>query len=181
MKKESKSLTEFQKMVILFVIYSFIGWICEEIFALFYVHDFIKRGFLFGPICPIYGYAAIILIVLFSDYKDKPIRLFLISAIIFSVFEYVVDFFLQAMFASKWWDYTGQFLNLNGRITFSFSIIWGIGSIIFLKYIHPVVKKLVEKILKNIPIKFIQILANTFIILIFIDTLASAIHYLEIF
>ena len=181
MEKGNKSLTEFQKMIIFFVIYSFMGWVCEEIFALFYVHGFIKRGFLFGPICPIYGYAAIILIVLFSNYKNKPIKLFVITAILFSIFEYVVDFFLQSMFAARWWDYTGQFLNLNGRITLSFSVVWGIGSIIFLKFIHPFVKKIVGKILKKMPTTFGKVIANTFILLIFVDTFMSSIHYLEIF
>ncbi len=126
MKNTNKSLSNFQKIVIYFVIYSFLGWICEEIFCVVSTHEFVKRGFLFGPICPIYGYGAIILLFLLKDYKNKPVKLFFLSAIIFSVFEYITDFFLQALFSTKWWDYTGQFLNLNGRITLSFSLVWGI-------------------------------------------------------
>lgn len=126
MKDNIKTLSKFQKIVIYFIIYAFFGWICEEIFCVIYTHEFVKRGFLFGPICPIYGYGAIILILLLKDYKNKPIKLFFISAIAFSIFEYITDFFLQALFSAKWWDYTGQFLNLNGRITLSFSIVWGI-------------------------------------------------------
>lgn len=125
-KENVKPLSKFQKMLIFFIIYAFIGWVCEEIFCVIYTHEFTKRGFLFGPICPIYGYAAIILISFFNDYKNKPVRLFFLSAIIFSVFEYITDFFLQALFGCRWWDYTGQFLNLNGRITLSFSIVWGV-------------------------------------------------------
>lgn len=68
----------------------------------------------------------IILILFFKNYKKKPIKLFFGAALIFSIFEYITDFFLQALFSTKWWDYTGQFLNLNGRITLSFSIVWGI-------------------------------------------------------
>ena len=126
MKNTNKSLSNFQKIVIYFVIYSFLGWRCEEIFCVVSTHEFVKRGFLFGPICPIYGYGAIILLFLLKDYKNKPVKLFFLSAIIFSVFEYITDFFLQALFSTKWWDYTGQFLNLNGRITLSFSLVWGI-------------------------------------------------------
>lgn len=126
MKNSNKALSNFQKIVIYFVIYSFLGWVCEEIFCVVSTHEFVKRGFLFGPICPIYGYGAIILLFLLKDYKNKPIKLFFLSAIIFSVFEYITDFFLQALFSTKWWDYTGQFLNLNGRITLSFSLVWGI-------------------------------------------------------
>ena len=126
MKNTGKTLSNFQKIVIYFVIYAFLGWICEEIFCVVSTHEFVKRGFLFGPICPIYGYGAIILLFLLKDYKNKPVKLFFLSAIIFSVFEYITDFFLQALFSTKWWDYTGQFLNLNGRITLSFSLVWGI-------------------------------------------------------
>lgn len=126
MKNTGKTLSNFHKIVIYFVIYAFLGWVCEEIFCVVSTHQFVKRGFLFGPICPIYGYGAIILLFLLKDYKNKPIKLFFLSAIIFSVFEYITDFFLQALFSTKWWDYTGQFLNLNGRITLSFSLIWGI-------------------------------------------------------
>lgn len=126
MKDNIKSLSKIQKITVYFVIYAFIGWIAEEIFCVIYTHEFVKRGFLFGPICPIYGYGALILILFFKNYKNKPVKLFLLSAIVFSIFEYITDFFLQALFACRWWDYTGQFLNLNGRITLSFSLVWGI-------------------------------------------------------
>lgn len=125
MVDNNKTLSKLQKIVIYFVIYAFLGWIAEEIFCVIYTHEFVKRGFLFGPICPIYGYGALILILFFKDYKKKTIKLFFLSIIVFSAFEYITDFFLQALFACRWWDYTGQFLNLNGRITLSFSIVWG--------------------------------------------------------
>ncbi len=122
----SKNISKFQKIAIYFFIYAFIGWIGEEIFCIVSTHEFVKRGFLFGPICPIYGYGAIMLILFLKDYKNKPIRLFFLAAILFSVFEYITDFFLQALFATRWWDYTGFFLNINSRITLSFSILWGV-------------------------------------------------------
>lgn len=128
MESTNKPLSKFQKTIIYFIIYAFIGWICEEILCVVSTHEFVKRGFLFGPICPIYGYGALILILFFKDYKKHPIKLFFSATIIFSLFEYITDFFLQALFANRWWDYTGQFLNLNGRITLSFSIVWGIRS-----------------------------------------------------
>ncbi len=68
MKNRKNSLSNFQKIVIYFIIYAFIGWVCEEIYCVVSTHEFVKRGFLFGPICPIYGYGAIILIVFFKNY-----------------------------------------------------------------------------------------------------------------
>lgn len=178
---KSKNLTSFQKIVIYFVIYAFIGWIGEVLFALYATHGFVNRGFLFGPICPIYGYGAIILITVLKDYKKKPIRLFFLAAIIFSVFEYLTDFFLQALFGIRWWDYTGFFLNLNGRITLSFSLLWGIGALIFIKFLHPFMTKVIGKILVKIPTKVQKILANTIVLVIAIDTLISSIGYLGVF
>ncbi len=178
---KNKPLSNFQKMVIYFVIYAFCGWIGEEIFCLISTHQFVNRGFLFGPICPIYGYGALILILCLKDYKKKPIILFFLAAIIFSVFEYITDFFLQALFAIRWWDYTGFFLNLNGRITLSFSILWGFGSLIFIKFLHPLATKIIGKILVKIPTKLQKILANTLVAIIVIDTLISSICYLGVF
>lgn len=133
MKSNKNKLSKFQKIVIYFVIYSFIGWICEEIYCIMATHEFVKRGFLFGPICPIYGYGAIILILFFNNYKHKPIKLFFLSALVFSIFEYITDFFLQALFGLRWWDYTNEFLNINGRITLSFTLVWGIRKFIICK------------------------------------------------
>ena len=78
MDKDKKQLSNFQKLVIYFIMYSFIGWVCEEIFCIAYTHQFTKRGFLFGPICPIYGHGAIILLIFFKDYKKRPIALFFV-------------------------------------------------------------------------------------------------------
>jgi len=178
---KNKPLSNFQKMVIYFVIYAFLGWIGEEIFCVVSTHEFVNRGFLFGPICPIYGYGAIILITCFKDYKKKPVRLFFLAAIVFSLFEYLTDFFLQALFGIRWWDYTGFFLNLNGRITLSFSILWGFGSLIFIKFLHPFMTKIIGKILIKIPIKVQKFLANTFVMLIIIDTTVSSLVYLGVF
>lgn len=121
------------------------------------------------------------LITLFKNYKNKPIKLFFLSAIVFSIFEYITDFFLQALFGAKWWDYTGEFLNLNGRITLSFSIVWGIVAILFIKFVQPFVTKIVGKILSKIPAKMQKIIANTLVAVIAIDTIASSIRYLNIF
>lgn len=121
------------------------------------------------------------LITLFKNYKNKPVKLFFLSAIVFSIFEYITDFFLQALFGTKWWDYTGEFLNLNGRITLSFSIVWGIAAILFIKFVQPFVTKIVGKILSKIPAKAQKIIANTLVSIIIIDTLASSVCYLNIF
>ena len=97
MKKKNNQLSDFQKIILYFTIYAFIGWIAEEIFCLIYTHEFTKRGFLFGPICPIYGYGAIILIIFFKDYKKKPIKLF------FGTIIYNIWIYNRLLFTSTFW------------------------------------------------------------------------------
>ncbi len=177
----SKKITKFQKLAVYFFIYSFIGWIAEEIFCVISTHEFVNRGFLFGPICPIYGYGALILILCFNNYKQKPIKLFFLSALIFSLFEYITDFFLQALFATKWWDYTGYFLNINGRVTLIFSIVWGLASLIIVKLVHPLITKFVGKILAKIPYNLQRIVIDMLLVAMIVDTLLSSILYLGIF
>lgn len=173
-----KKLNNFHYILLLFFIYAFIGWILETSYALYNFGFFVKRGFLFGPICPIYGYGAVILVIFMEKYKNNSFKLFTYSTIVFSVFEYVAGFALDALFATKWWDYTNEFFNLNGRISIFYSFIWGIFAILFANHIHPFIKKCIDKILDNIPY-FIQISAIYIIIGIYIfDTIFSAVKYL---
>ena len=176
-----EKLSRFKKIAIYFFIYAFIGWIFEELFCIATTHEFVKRGFLFGPICPMYGYGAVILLLCFENYRNKPIRLFILASLVFSLFEYITDFFLQALFAIRWWDYTGFFLNLNGRITITFSLIWGIISLLFIKLLHPCIEKISEKILAKIPLIVQKIVINVLLVIMIIDTLISSIVYSGIF
>lgn len=129
-----------------FILYSVLGWIMETVYMTILNGTFTNRGFLFTPMCPIYGYGITILILLLSKYKNKPIKLFLSSVFILSIFEYIVSFALQAMFSKYWWNYSDFKINLNGRICLLNSICWGFLSIIFFKWIHPLVTKFLSKI-----------------------------------
>ena len=99
-----------------FICYAFIGYVAEVIYCSYMQKKIVYRGFLFGPICPIYGYGAIILILFMNTYKNHSIKLFVYASIVFSAFEYFVGFALEAIFGIVWWDYTTEFFNLNGRI-----------------------------------------------------------------
>lgn len=169
---------ELKYLLLYFFIYAFIGWLLETFYAVSTLGHFVKRGFLYGPLCPIYGYGAIILISCLQKYKSNSFKLFFYSAIVFSVFEYIVSFALDALFCAKWWDYTNDFMNLNGRISIFFSFIWGIIALIFINNIHPFVEKKVKKILKKIPKWFQVSFIRVLIILLIIDTVLSCIKYL---
>ena len=95
-------LSKKQSIVLYFFIYAFVGWLLETLYSLLVLGHFTKRGFLFGPICPIYGFGAILMLLFISRYEKNSLKLFFASAILFSAFEYVVGFALDAIFAAKW-------------------------------------------------------------------------------
>ncbi len=161
-----------------FLIFAVIGWLLETAFSFYALGHFTKRGFLFGPLCPIYGWGALILIIFFSTYKKHNIKLFIYAAIIFSVFEYLVSFGMEAMFSLKWWNYTNEFMNLNGRISIFYSFAWGIIAILFINLIYPFFKKKLNIILSKIPYK-VQIIGVYILFLTFLtDTILSSVKYL---
>lgn len=174
---KEKKLSNFDYILLLFFIYALIGWILETSYAIYNLGHFVKRGFLFGPICPIYGFGAVIMINYIEKYKDNSFKLFLYSIIIFSIFEYLAGYALDALFADKWWDYSNEFFNLNGRISIFYSFVWGIFAILFVNHINPFVKKYVDKILNNIPYLLQISILYLITIIYFIDTIFSIIKY----
>lgn len=174
----TKKMTNFRYLLLYLLIYAFIGWLLETFYAVTTLGHFVKRGFLYGPLCPIYGWGAIILISVLQKYKSNSLKLFFYSAIVFSLFEYTVGFALDALFAAKWWDYTNDFMNLNGRISIFFSFAWGIIAIIFINHVHPFIEKKVNEILKKIPDLAQTILLQIALIAFILDTILSCIKYL---
>lgn len=173
-----KDLTKHQYYILYFFVYAFIGWLMETIYAFFMLGGFHKRGFLLGPICPLYGFGALILLILLKNYKEKGFKLFFLAAVIFSAFEYITGFALDALFQLKFWDYTQDFLNINSRISLMYSIIWGLIAVIFFKIIHPFMEKIVKKITKHIPYKVSCSILTIFVIIFITDIVLSCIRYL---
>ncbi len=174
-----KSNEKFKDMILYFFIYSFIGWILETIYAFFVLGYFVKRGFLIGPICPIYGFGAILLILLLRNCKGKPLSQFLIAGFTFTVFEYVASYVLEVIFGLRWWDYSEDLLNLQGRVSLSYSIIWGALGILLIEGIHPYIFKLLEKNKKRIRPKFQDLIIIILVATCITDFIFSTIKYLK--
>lgn len=176
--QDKKKLPRIYLYFIYFIIFAVIGWILETCFSFYALGHFTKRGFLFGPLCPIYGFGALILIMFFSTYRKHNIKLFVYAAVIFSIFEYIASFMLEALFSAHWWDYTNEFMNLNGRISIFYSVAWGIIAILFINLIYPFFKKKINKLLSKIPYK-IQIISIYILgAILLTDTILSSIKYL---
>lgn len=168
------------KLILYFFIFSFTGWLLETAYCYSQIGSYIKRGFLYGPICPIYGFGALILIVFLSKYKKKSFKLFITAAVVCSIFEYFVGYILDAVFSLKWWDYTSEFLNLNGRISILFSFSWGIIAIIFINHAFPFIEKYLSCILNKLSLKRQYLLSFTLIFLLLTDLIFSCIKYIHL-
>lgn len=177
-KKKIKRLSKLDYYVLYFFLFAILGWILETFYSFYALGHFTKRGFLYGPLCPIYGFGALMLIIFLSNYKRNSIKLFVYSAIVFSLFEYVVSYALDALFALKWWDYTNEFFNLNGRISIFYSFAWGIIAILFINHVYPFIKKKLNKVLSKIPYTIQAMTVHLLLISIVVDTILSGIRYL---
>ncbi|HEY8892941.1 MAG TPA: putative ABC transporter permease [Clostridium sp.] len=129
-----------------FTIYSFMGWCLETVYSTIIKKEFVNRGFLNGPFCPIYGFGIVSIIVLLNPIENNYIFLFIGSVFLTSIVEYITGYILETTFNSTWWDYSNKPYNLQGRICLSFSIIWGFIAIFILKVIHPHIIYLVNLI-----------------------------------
>ena len=132
------------KMIILFTLYSFLGWTCEVLYAYSIHHHFVNRGFLTGPFCTIYGFGFLIIYLLLHKFKSNICSLFIFSILLTSALELITGWALDTFFHTQYWNYTSYPLNIKGYICFYFSLIWGIGSIIVIKILNPVISFLIS-------------------------------------
>lgn len=170
-----KKLSTKEEIILYFFIYAFLGWCLETIYAFMVYGHFIKRGFLYGPICPIYGFGAILLIINLEKIEKNNFVKFLVAMIAFSIFEFLASCILEFMFHQRWWDYSDFIFNIQGRICLIFSLLWGFIGVLFSNIIHPFVKKKVNKILYKIPFKLQRIILYSFCLSFIIDEILSII------
>ena len=152
-----------------FIIYSFLGWVLESIFRSFCEKKIINTGFLRGPICPIYGCGAIIMILFLKNFSNSKILLFIMSIIFLSLWEYIVGVILEKLFKTKYWDYSDHKFNYKGRICLTNSIAWGFLGVLFIDFIHPGIVNL----LKNVDVLYLKIIVPILLILILTDAIIS--------
>lgn len=155
-------------LFLLFIIYSVTGWIIEVIATYPDTKCFVNRGFLIGPYCPIYGNCAIAMILLLHNVTN-PILLFILSIIICSVGEYVTSYVMEKLFHARWWDYTKNKFNINGRICLVNSLAFGVLGFLLIKFVNPFVVGLITKLSPTI----MNILFYTMLILFLIDNVIS--------
>lgn len=119
-----------------FLVYSFMGWIIETIFAGIKKKRFINRGILNGPLCIIYGICGVIISIVLQDLDQHPFFLFLGSAIIATIAEWIAGHQLERINQHKWWDYSDKKFNIDGYVCLQYSVVWGLAGVLIVRYLN---------------------------------------------
>lgn len=170
------ALVEVLRLLIYFFIYSVFGWVLESVYKTIYEKKWVNSGFLHGPLCPIYGTGAIIMILFLSSFKNNIFLLFLVGFVILSIWEYFVGWLLETLFNTKYWDYTNNKFNIKGRVCLFNSIIWGTLGVIFIGFVHPLLQNKILLIQPSILFWIDLIL----LVLLIVDTIISVVKVTSI-
>lgn len=141
-----------------FFFYGFVGWCAEVAFAAVRQGKFVNRGFLNGPICPIYGIGVSLIIALLDGYKENLVLLYLASAVLVTLLEWITGFLLEKLFHHRWWDYSGMPFNIGGYVCPLFSMIWGLACVIVVHFLHPPIRRCISWLPKWIGVLLLIVL-----------------------
>lgn len=154
----------------IFLLCSFAGWCVETVACSFNQKKLIlNRGFLIGPYCPIYGWGALFFLFFLRRYYEDPITLFLWATLGASAIEYVTSYVMEKLFNARWWDYSTEKYNLNGRICLKNAIYFGLMGMLFIYIIDPPL----ESLIGQIPSFVLQVVSSILFFIFFIDTIIS--------
>lgn len=163
-KGERYILHGVEVVVIYFAIFSVIGWACEVVYCSILSKKLVNRGFLAGPVCPVYGFGALLVIWLLKPVSASIPIVFLSGIVVTSTLEYITGWLLEVLFSTRWWDYRNKKFNIDGRVCLQNSVFFGVLCVILMKVIFPFTVNIVA-LLPDLSIKLISsALAAAFII-----------------
>lgn len=139
-------MPSFEKLTVLFGVYSCVGWVLECIYCSIKNRRLINRGFLNGPWCPIYGFGAVSLVTVLSPFENNIWIFVPLAILITTLIELVTGWIFERVLHMKLWDYSHRPFQFKGYICLEFSIIWGVLSALFVRFLHPVTERLVDRI-----------------------------------
>lgn len=155
---------------LLFIIFSFIGWCSEVLYVgVFFEHKFVNRGFLHGPICPIYGFGGCAILLLPAQILSTWVPLFFFSMVLCSIVEYFISWLLEKLFHTLWWDYSHYKFNINGRVCLLNSLLFGLMGILSVHFVIPPILKFLNILSEQM----ILISSDVFGIILLIDILIT--------
>ena len=157
------------QLAFFFFIYSFAGWCIEVCCAAIQKRKFVNRGFVNGPLCPIYGSGAVLFAIFLPELKEAPFFLFLAGAILASILEFTTGALLEKLFHRKWWDYSDIKWNYEGYVCLPVSLIWGGCAVILNMFLNP----LLVKLLGIMPKLLIVIIMIALTVVLVLDTVGN--------
>ncbi len=152
-----------------FIFYSFCGWVWETCYCSVIEKHLVARGFLYGPICPIYGVGFLLMILFFAPFKDNLVVFYFVAVFVMTAWEYFVGWFLETTTHIKYWDYSHIKFNIKGRVCLPVSLFWGVMSYVAVFLIHPPVARLFDAI----PMWLKYVLCGSTVTLLIVDTVTT--------
>lgn len=153
-----------KSLILFFFTFSFIGWSWEVLLHLVTEGTFVNRGTMFGPWLPIYGVGGILILALLKPFRTRPVIYFIVSMILAGILEYSTAWYLETFKGMKWWDYSGYFLNIDGRICLEGLIVFGLCGAAVTYFIGPLLNYYYSKIQPKISLVICTILILLFTI-----------------
>lgn len=170
--------------VFYFFMYSAIGWFVESIYCSVGNKKWINRGFLKGPICPIYGTGAVVMMICiepFSGYSEKwyvnSLIVFALGMVLCDIVEFITSVVMEKLFNARWWDYSGKRFNIQGRICLTHTIYWGLSSVIFVQLAHPHIHNLISSFITDKIRNDILLVVFTIFIIDLVITVRNALKF----
>lgn len=157
-------------LIWLFFIYSFAGWCIEVCYAAVHRRQFVNRGFVSSPLCPIYGFGAVLFTLFLPELVSSPFFLFLGGMLLASVLEYSTGMLMEKIFHKKLWDYSGIRYNIGGYVCLRYALLWGLLAVLTIVFINPALCGLFRMVSPSVT----MILQWTALILLALDFLAEA-------
>ncbi|MCI8698010.1 MAG: putative ABC transporter permease [Oscillospiraceae bacterium] len=153
------------QLFLYFILYAFLGWVMETCYCSVVERRLVARGFLYGPICPIYGGGVTLMILFFTPLKGNLILFYGVAVVVMTSWEYLVGWVLEVTTHVKYWDYSQFRFNLKGRVCLWVALTWGVLSYIVIFFIHPPFQQLVE----DLPVWLEFMLCGAFLALLAVD------------
>lgn len=124
-------------ILLMFLLFSHVGWIWEVLYATSWHGFFVNRGFMHGPWLPVYGLGAVLMIILLNPIRTRLWLVFFLGAVIGGALEYGTSLLMEMIFHIKWWDYSGAGFDLQGRTCLLVIVIFGILGVVITAFLGP--------------------------------------------
>ncbi len=180
-------------LAVYYFFYSALGWLAESIYCSLGEHKWINRGFLTGPLCPIYGAGALVMIVFLKPLKEMtpapvsvfgvsltPLLVFIVGMILADIVEFITSLAMEKLFHARWWDYSEKPFNIQGRICLQHTLYWGIASLVFVYLIHPFFSRYAENLFPAAQPKKIYILISIILIIFVLDIINAVRNAMDV-